>query len=108
MVFTKEDFWYMSNAEWEETKGLCFDADYLEWPDIMPESFSEEKAWKDIERWYTPPNYSEDYMWDPANQFGSYGEYAEWLAHQQGTEEEFKRNDEYFQFHHLLGKHNGN
>lgn len=102
MVYTKADLWYMSNTEWEDLKGSCYDADYFEWPDLMPESFSKEKAWADVEKCCTLFNHTEDYMWDHSNQFGSYGEYAEWLEHQRDTEEETKRSEEFFEYHHLL------
>ena len=63
--------------------------------------FTKEKAWNEAEK-IGNPDYSDDYMWDVANRFGSYGEYAEWLDHQRGTEEESKRAEEFFQFHHLI------
>ena len=102
MSLTKEQIEEMSDKDWLQLKEEIFNPDY--WEDLEHATYGAEtidKAWEEVDK-ADKPKYSEEYMWDVANQFGSYGEYMEYLENMGRTQEAFKVNEEYFQYHHLI------
>lgn len=100
-MYTKQDLENLSDEMFINLREESYNPDYWEDLEHSGMGVTKDEAWALYEE-IGNPTYSDEHMWDPSNQFCSYGEYMEYLEHQFGTEGEFKRNEEFFQYHHLL------